>query len=122
MIQGSLRASSHLSEEQLATTVVPMIKQLWDTLTGILKTRFNETVLITETCDLLRQEIDIVKNSKDMQVEQMFDSLSNNLLLCFQSNHHNSCCLKTMAHAIQLMGKESDKLLQMSMQQCAVYC
>lgn len=115
MIQGSLRASSHLSEEKLATTVVPMIKSLWDTLTGILKTRFNESALIIETCDLLRQEIDIVKNSKDVQVEQMFDSLSNNLLFCFQSNHHNSCCLKTMAHAIQLLGKSSDNLLRMSM-------
>lgn len=94
----------------LSVTVVPMIKSLWETLTAILKTRFNEGELIAATCDLLRTEIDIVIKSKDLQLEEMFSSLAKNLLFCFQSSHKNTCCLRTVAHAVQLMGRVTENL------------
>ena len=52
----------------------------------------------------------------------MFDGLSKNLLICFQNNHSNSCCLMTMAHVVFKMGKNSPVLTDMVMVTFESYC
>lgn len=67
MIQGSMKATIHFDDTQMAMTIVPMIKTIWDSLNNILKTRFNEKDLIVSTCTLIRSQIDIIVKSKDLQ-------------------------------------------------------
>ena len=67
MIQGSFKATIHLSDEQLAMTIIPMIKTVWDSLNLILTTRSNVTDLMISTCNLIRTQIDVVIKSKDVQ-------------------------------------------------------
>ena len=66
MIQGSMKATIHFDDTQMAMTIVPMIKTIWDSLNNILKTRFNEKDLIISTCTLIRSQIDIIVKSKDL--------------------------------------------------------
>ena len=67
MIQGSFKATIHLSDEQLAMTIIPMIKTVWDSLNLILTTRSNVKDLMISTCNLIRTQIDVVIKSKDVQ-------------------------------------------------------
>lgn len=83
MIQGSFKATIHLSDEQLAMTIIPMIKTVWDSLNLILTTRSNIKDLMISTCNLIRTQIDVVIKSKDVQQEQLFENLSKNLLIGF---------------------------------------
>ena len=83
MIQGSFKATIHLSDEQLAMTIIPMIKTVWDSLNLILTTRSNVKDLMISTCNLIRTQIDVVIKSKDVQQEQLFENLSKNLLIGF---------------------------------------
>ena len=54
MIQGSIKATFEFNDEQLAVTIVPMMRTVWDSLNNILKTRFHERDLIISTCDLIK--------------------------------------------------------------------
>ena len=78
-------------------TVVPMVSSYWASLNLILLNRCNEKDLIQATCQLIQSSIAFLIMHPDCQQEQVYENLSKNLLVCFQTNNHNTQCIKTLA-------------------------
>lgn len=115
MVQGALKATRHLADERMAVTVIPMIKSIWDSLNLILQTRCLEKDLIQATCDVIVAAIKYVVKSPGIQQEQLYESLSKNMLLCFQGNHQNACCIRALAVVTFEVGKRSPTLTTLAM-------
>lgn len=71
--------------------------------------------MIGAACALIQASIATLLKNPAVQDEQLYDSLSKNMLLCFQSNHQNTCCIRTLAAVTFLVGKRSPALTSLAM-------